>query len=440
MIKKSFLTLVLIFTIVGIIYSQSEKKTQLPSVAIGIGVLSFNGDMGNGVNLSSFSRIRGGFNLTVEERIGQYIGVSLNGLFGKLADSERSKTENLNFQSKISQGDLNLVFHFDNVLLFKRNNSFAPYLFAGFGFLKFDPFGDLKDKNGIPYNYWSDGTIRNLPETAPNATNTAVILQRDYTYETKLTDTVTNYKRSTFSLPLGGGFQLKIIDALNINIGATYCLTFTDWIDNIKRGGNDSYIFANVSMQYNFSKSGNNVNNENKEKYKAVDFSSIDKSDSDGDGVKDLDDQCPGTPKKVKVDGRGCPLDSDGDGVADYLDKEPNTKKGSLVDASGITLTDKMIADKQKQFESLATERSQIFNENPSLAYLKDVEAKTRELRKVAPGTQSKIPYALRSADKNNDGYISTDEISATIDAFFVGDSDFTVEKLNQLIDFFFEQ
>jgi len=61
-------------------------------------------------------------------------------------------------------------------------------------------------------------------------------------------------------------------------------------------------------------------------------------SDSDGDGVPDWSDKCPGTPKGVKVDANGCPLDSDGDGVLDYKDKCPNTPKGVKVDAVGCPL------------------------------------------------------------------------------------------------------
>lgn len=58
-------------------------------------------------------------------------------------------------------------------------------------------------------------------------------------------------------------------------------------------------------------------------------------ADSDGDGVPDSRDQCPGTPQGVKVDANGCPLDSDGDGVPDYMDKCPNTPQGVAVDANG---------------------------------------------------------------------------------------------------------
>jgi hypothetical protein len=49
-------------------------------------------------------------------------------------------------------------------------------------------------------------------------------------------------------------------------------------------------------------------------------------ADRDGDGVPDGVDDCPGTPRGVIVDGRGCAIDSDGDGVGDDRDDCPNTE------------------------------------------------------------------------------------------------------------------
>ncbi|MGD8758562.1 MAG: OmpA family protein [Deltaproteobacteria bacterium] len=60
--------------------------------------------------------------------------------------------------------------------------------------------------------------------------------------------------------------------------------------------------------------------------------------DSDGDGVTDDLDQCPNTPRGVKVDARGCPLDTDGDGVPDHLDQCPDTPKGVKVDKQGCPI------------------------------------------------------------------------------------------------------
>jgi OmpA-OmpF porin, OOP family len=58
-------------------------------------------------------------------------------------------------------------------------------------------------------------------------------------------------------------------------------------------------------------------------------------ADSDGDGVVDDQDRCPGTSRGVKVDAVGCPLDSDRDGVPDDQDQCPQTPEGVKVDARG---------------------------------------------------------------------------------------------------------
>jgi outer membrane protein OmpA-like peptidoglycan-associated protein len=58
-------------------------------------------------------------------------------------------------------------------------------------------------------------------------------------------------------------------------------------------------------------------------------------TDGDGDGVFDGIDQCPDTPKGCQVDAHGCPLDADGDGVCDGLDQCMNSPKGCTVDAKG---------------------------------------------------------------------------------------------------------
>ncbi len=58
-------------------------------------------------------------------------------------------------------------------------------------------------------------------------------------------------------------------------------------------------------------------------------------TDSDGDGVPDQADQCPGTTAGATVDAKGCELDDDGDGVVNSQDQCPNTPARALVDAKG---------------------------------------------------------------------------------------------------------
>ncbi len=79
--------------------------------------------------------------------------------------------------------------------------------------------------------------------------------------------------------------------------------------------------------------------------------------DTDGDGVIDALDQCPGTPIGTQVDASGCPLppppkDSDGDGVYDNLDACPNTPMGMKVDARGCAIREAKIVLHDINFET----------------------------------------------------------------------------------------
>ena len=64
-------------------------------------------------------------------------------------------------------------------------------------------------------------------------------------------------------------------------------------------------------------------------------------SDKDWDGVFDIKDKCPNTPKGESVDLNGCSksqIDTDGDGIPDSKDIDNNTRKGVPVDANGVML------------------------------------------------------------------------------------------------------
>jgi len=94
--------------------------------------------------------------------------------------------------------------------------------------------------------------------------------------------------------------------------------------------------------------------------------------DSDGDGVPDYKDKCPDTPKGVKVDKVGCPLDSDGDGVPDYQDKCPDTPKGAKVDKRGCWTLKGLNFDTNKynikpEFEGRLKEVAEVLKKNPQV-------------------------------------------------------------------------
>jgi outer membrane protein OmpA-like peptidoglycan-associated protein len=90
----------------------------------------------------------------------------------------------------------------------------------------------------------------------------------------------------------------------------------------------EGVLNRNVSGQLKFSNFGGNLG-------LSVMLGSRKTTDSDGDGVLDGDDKCPGTPRGAVVDKKGCPIDTDGDGVYDGLDQCPNTPRGAKVDSLG---------------------------------------------------------------------------------------------------------
>lgn len=410
-----------------------EKISKLPEITIGVGILSFQGDVGKETRITDLSKFRSGYNLRIEERLTPFLSVALNGIYGKLAQSERSSVWNPNFESPLMQVDLQGIFRLDNGFILPKDAMVAPYVMAGFGYTKFDPHGDLKDKNGVAYNYWDDGSIRDLPQVDSNYYRSK-ILRRDYTYETKLTDPNDNYKRSTFSVPFGGGMQFKLSSAWSMNLNYTYYMTFTDRIDNFKNGGNDNFWFAAFGITYNV---GGHERNEDEIRFADVDFGKLNDIDSDGDGVSDANDECQGTPSGAEVDSKGCPKDGDKDGILDYLDKQKDTPKGAIVDANGVSIDEADLERRQLMHDSLATERADVFKQNPSLRSLREIDAKI-----AASGSAGKkpLPAKFASADVNKDGIIQSSEMAKVIDEFLDGMNDFTVERINELIDYFFEQ
>src|SRR5690606_21794746 len=200
-------------------------------------------------------------------------------------------------------------------------------------------------------NYWSDGSIRDLPEDDPNAAN-AAILHRDYSYESDVResnlDGFGKYQEQTWAIPVGVGVKMLLGHGFDARVGATMHFTQTDFIDGISAsslGGRkgdemrDRFLYTSFSVGYGIDMGPR------KKKWKPtltkeqMDVIALN-DDEDGDGVKDWNDHCPHTPPGTAVDANGCPLDSDGDGVPDYMDDEAGTLPGAPVDARGVTISD----------------------------------------------------------------------------------------------------
>lgn len=406
--------------------NDSAVISHKPSIMVGVAALKFTGDVGKQTDLNPLLDTRLGYYVMIEQRFKKIFGIAITGMYGELQGNDNSKASHANFRSTVMQGELMLTANFDKVL--RRDPKVSPFFNVGIGYMQFSPMTDALKGNPadeIKYYYWSDGSIKDQPQSTGGSFGNDIT--RDYTYETDALKN-TGASKSCLTIPVGGGLNFHFTERWTSSVGVNYNLTMSDYLDGVKNGGNDSYIMANVGVQYEFRKRKDKTIHE-------IDFNLVDHWDQDGDGVGDDKDDCLGTPKGVLVDSKGCPFDTDGDGVPDYQDKEPKSKKGAIVDGNGVTVDTDEMAKRQLDWDKNAVERNEKFNNAPSEDFLKGVDKETEKKENLTP-----IPDDLKEADFDKNGRITADEITRTIDAFFDGSNDFTVDYINRLIDFFFEQ
>jgi len=420
---------------------ESPKETTgfvfKPTIGLGTGMFSYYGDTyDKKFQAPMVSRIA--YEMFVSQPFNDYLNFNFYVLFGKLGANERntSNGRNVNFQSEIRAGGINLQYNFGNFL--PANRTASPYITLGVESFEFLSKTDLFDKNGNKYYYWTDGTIRNIDQSAPNA-STAIELKRDYTYESDIRETNPDgfgkYPERSWAIPVGAGAQFKINNYWDFRIGATMHFTFTDYIDGISsnsvgnrvgNGKNDHFMMSSFSLHYNLgTKKRGPKEMDEKGNFEDVDFYALDMTDMDKDGVIDTQDECPGTPLGVPVDAKGCPLDDDEDGVPNYQDDELDTPKGMLVDIKGVQLNDSTLAYQYAYYIDSTGAFNKVEYSSHNAAAFKNYSQKeyTVELGTFRRG----LPAELMTK------YLSINDISSTN----IDDSTtiYTAGKFNNLLD-----
>ncbi len=321
-----------------------------PKIALGVGMLSFNGDL-YAKHFQAPWTARVGYDLNISQRLFKPLQLNFNILFGKLGANEWIENRQENFQSEIRSGGISLLYDFGNFI--PDRCKVRPWISLGVNSFEFLSKTDRFDRSGNEYFYWSDGSIKNIAESSPTA-SLAINLNRDYTYETDIResnkDGFGKYQERAWAFPIGAGALMKLNDRFDFKIGLQYYFTTTDYIDGItsksvgNRAGtkqNDNFVYTSFALQYDLVfKKKDKGDTLPEDYYDSVDVLALDNGDYDEDGVKDILDKCHGTPKGVKVDEFGCPFDDDADGVPNHTDEELQTPAGMLVNAVGVSLND----------------------------------------------------------------------------------------------------
>lgn len=215
---------------------------------------------------------------------------------------------------------------------------FQPFVGLGIGHVDYLMTRDLEDDLGRRYHLWSDGTLRDRDEAGDHGGD-APILKRDFSYESEVSPEAVGGGRA-LSIPAQVGVRMDVSPRIRARMGIGGWLGLSDQVDGIQSGR----ILSGDALASGFFGLGIRLGKLGKRNEKVTvpagmtseDAALLAAMDTDGDGVSNLYDRCPGT-RGMTVDAWGCPLDSDGDGYANDRDDEPFSETRD-VDAQGVSL------------------------------------------------------------------------------------------------------
>lgn len=251
-----------------------------------------------------------GYGLNIRKQLGHSFGLELNGTRGKLSGTNEgiSNPAVKDFETQLQYAvDLRGVVNVGSIDFLRRENSVGFFLTAGAGYMAYAPKITLANGSQIDWK--------------GNATGPA-----DDRHDAK------DYVKG-FYIPVGAGVKFKVSERVNFNLGYTMNFVDADNLDGVYAKGTtkDKFSYGYAGLEFSLGSSAKpslewtnplaTMYDELKDptlrqevealknRVSAVEKSVEDlKKDTDGDGVADQFDKCPGTPAGTAVDGSGCPL------------------------------------------------------------------------------------------------------------------------------------
>lgn len=432
---------------------ENINPVYMPVVGFGAGYINYMGDIKNNSSTPLIGSLAFKVNMHAFIDAQKHYKFNLYAMFTIPGDNGTPMTvvqrnyvhpdKNFRFQTDLLTFGVNAHYDFDHFI--KKSSLLKPFVSIGVEFLTFNSKADLMNGKSN-YNYWTDGTIRDRPQSDERLSK---LVKPDEIYETDIqSDKELNkiqYNQYSISVPFDIGVEFNISNRTSIRLGYSYHFNFTDNIDNVSSKNSivstvynldikdnglafDNYGYTYASLHFDLFSDPKMLRlNRMMLVLDNFDYDLI--GDEDGDDVWDINDKCLHTPNKVEVDTTGCPIDIDRDGVPDYLDKDAYTPAGAIVDQNGVEIPDNLIWANLGQ-EALPRDQVEMY-----LSIMNNLGTGTgRRLGSV------EIPEKFKTVDADGDGYISFDEVLKTIDAFFDFDTELTTQDIYELNDFFFSQ
>lgn len=280
-----------------------EYKTW--SIGVNGGILAPVAATGGSNDFSKW-KASGGYGAYVKYQLLHFMALRADYVGGKLKADNSSNLGNgtpvsspySSFETKLKwSASLNAVFNITTVNWLFRKNFVMLYGSVGGGIAGYSPTLTRTGSN-TSFDYKKDGSVKEL------------------------------------IIPVGAGLKFRLSEFINLDLGYTMYYTDGDNLDGYHRGPNkDKFSYGYAGLEFALGKKGKPqlqwhnpaaATYDELEAQKAALRANLDAvtqsnarltadvdkltKDSDGDGVSDFFDKCPGTPANTAVDGAGCPL------------------------------------------------------------------------------------------------------------------------------------
>jgi OOP family OmpA-OmpF porin len=277
------------------------------SIGVNAGVLSPFVAIG-GSNDFKNADVNLGYGISLKKQLGHAFGLEGNIFRGKVSGTNKDMPGGqqggiTNFETQIGYAaDIRGVVNVATVDFLRRENSVNFFVTVGYGLVAYAP---KVTSVGGGVNDWKDKAGDNHDKT---------------------------YVKESY-IPVGAGVKFKVSDRVAFNLGYTMHFIDGDNFDGVYAKGTtkDKFSYGYAGLEFSLgSKAKPNLDWVNplaimydelkdpslRQEVEALKtrVSNVEKSvedlkkDSDGDGVSDQFDKCPGTPAGTAVDGSGCPL------------------------------------------------------------------------------------------------------------------------------------
>ncbi len=299
-----------------------------PMLSIGIGTLSFFGDIGDtipGKNRINRAPFQGGFSYTLRlvNPLTDYLDVAFYAMIGGTSVNQTTESplyptpNGLIFRSSIKSGGITFNYNFNQLL--KKGHILEPYVHLGVESIEYNSEIDTNPNDG---NNSFDSDVSIFSSKQPK-------------------------NKYALGIPLEIGAHIHIGNKIKFRVGSAIHFTSTDYIDGINNSvnfpigsGKDNLLFTHIAIAYDFNSKKEMPSIDPLMDEISINLLLQDTIDSDGDSIVDHIDFCANTPPNTLVDKFGCPIDDDLDGVYNSKDKELLTMEGVIVNDEGVTMTE----------------------------------------------------------------------------------------------------